>query len=139
MNQAVFRYLPVVPILLGACTEPLAVGDCAEARSLDAALRLPPVDTRYQTVDDLWAEVARQVPGGWGGLFLSEGQATIYLVEPEKRAEATAALYELGIGQPLLDVRDARVIKGALGLRAAVRLVSVLEPSGVDDGRSSVV
>jgi len=100
------------PFSILACSDPVAVGKCDEAaRSLDPSLRLPPV-TEFQTVDDHWSEIARQVPGGWGGFFLVNGQATIYLAAPGKRDEAVAALYALGVGQPQFDVRSAAVFQG---------------------------
>jgi hypothetical protein len=65
-----------------------------------------------QTIDDQWAEIARQVPGGWGGFYLLNGQPTIYLVHPERRDEAVAALYAFGVGQPGFDVRLSAVLRG---------------------------
>ena len=61
------------------------------------------------TIDDEWADIARQVPGGWGGYFfdLEDGTYTTYLVDPSKRDEATAALLDFGI-----DIRQARVKQG---------------------------
>ena len=52
------------------------------------------------------------MPGGWGGFFLVNGQPTIYLVHPEQRDEAVAALYAFGVGQPLHDVRSSAVLRG---------------------------
>ena len=109
IRQAYGSALVVFPIL--ACSDAVGGNSCGEARSLDLSLRLPPV-TGVQTVDDQWAAIARQVPGGWGGVFLVNGQLTIYLVHPEARDEAVAALYGFGIGQPRFDVRTATVLQG---------------------------
>jgi hypothetical protein len=42
------------------------------------------------TIDDQWAAIARQVPGGWGGVWLVDAQPTIFLVHPDRRDEAVA-------------------------------------------------
>jgi len=101
--------LLLLPIL--ACSDPTGDQGCGEARSLDPSLRLPPV-TGWQTMDDHWAAIAREVPGGWGGVFLVDGQPTIYLVHPDKRDDAVAALYALGIGESVFDVRLSTVLQG---------------------------
>lgn len=101
-----------------ACSEAAGPGDCdptapgpsiAQAR-LDS---VPPRPTEPRTVDDEWAAIARQVPGGWGGLFLENQIPTIYLVDPSKREEAIEVLIALGIGGgELFDLREARVRQG---------------------------
>lgn len=101
-----FVLLPIV-----ACSDAVGGDSCSAARSLDASLRLPPV-TGAQTVDDEWAAIARQVPGGWGGAFLVNNQITIYLVHPEARDQAVAALWGFGIGRPQYDVHTATVLQG---------------------------
>ena len=56
--------------------------------------------------------MARQVPGGWGGVFLvSNNTLMIYLVEPTKETEAKTALFSFGVGLPR-DIRTAQVKKG---------------------------
>jgi hypothetical protein len=67
--------------------------------------------TEHKTVDDIWAEIARDVPGGWGGFFLENGAPTIYLVDPSMRSAAVEALYSRGVGE-LFDIREATVWKG---------------------------
>jgi hypothetical protein len=59
----------------------------APAPSLDPALRdaLPPSSA---TGDADWADIARRVPGGWGGFFYEDGTPTIYLVDPSLRDAA---------------------------------------------------
>lgn len=106
VRQALLLLLPIL-----ACSDPTGVPSCGEARSLDPSLRLPPV-TGAQTVDDQWAAIARQVPGGWGGVWLVDAQPTIFLVHPDRRDEAVAALYAFGVGQPGFDVRSAAVLQG---------------------------
>ncbi len=71
-----------------------AVPDLNDAQQvvLDAA-----PDPGMHTPDADWAEIARQVPGGWGGFFFDEeGVPTIYQKDPDKSAEAIPALRELG-------------------------------------------
>jgi hypothetical protein len=109
VRQACGSLLFLLSIL--ACSDPTGARSCGEARSLDPSLRLPPV-TGAQNTDDQWAAIARQVPGGWGGALLVNGQPTIYLVHPEKRDEAVAALYAFGVGQPAFDVRLSAVLQG---------------------------
>jgi hypothetical protein len=76
----------------------------------DLRSSLPPPDPLDRDVQ--WADIARQVPGGWAGIFLDgNGTLTMYLVDPSKEDEAKAALFALGVGLPR-DVRQARVIKG---------------------------
>ena len=58
--------------------------------------------------DDRLAEIARQVPGGYGGRFREDGVVTIYLVHPELLDEAVAVLSQLGEGVGL----QPRVKKG---------------------------
>ena len=72
---------------------------------------VPPQPTELVTVDDRWAAIAREVPGGWGGFFLDGGVPTIYLVEPDLRTEAIDALIAFGIGQEF-DMANARVWRG---------------------------
>jgi hypothetical protein len=55
----------------------------------------------------VFADIARKVPGGWGGYFFEDGIYTTYLVDPSKREEATAALLEFGIY-----IRPGRVKQG---------------------------
>ena len=65
------------------------------AYSLPAALRdsLPPIPSNSPDDDDRWVQSARTVPGGFGGYFMrADGREGIYLKQPEKRAEAVAAL-----------------------------------------------
>lgn len=50
----------------------------------------------HATIDDRHAEIARQVPGGWGGSFVRDGRMHIYLVHPELASEALPKLSALG-------------------------------------------
>lgn len=52
----------------------------------------------HRTVDDETADIARQVPGGYGGRFKEDGLMTISLVHPELKEEAIAALLMLRAG-----------------------------------------
>lgn len=55
---------------------------------------LPAEPTGFLTGDDKQAQIAREVPGGWGGMFFAEGRPTIYLVNPDARDAAVAVLQE---------------------------------------------
>ena len=55
-----------------------------------------PVRQGHETVDDRWAAIARQAPGGWGGVFYVDGRLTIYLVRPEEAEDAIPVLNSLG-------------------------------------------
>lgn len=44
------------------------------------------------TRNRLWAGIARDVPGGWGGIFGEDGVLTMYMVDPSQREEAIEAL-----------------------------------------------
>jgi hypothetical protein len=103
--------------LFAACadspaTAPTACDPNAPGPSLGEEQRatLPP-DPSPPSGDAEWAEIARQVPGGWGGLFKQGGTPVIYLVDPTKQSEAVDALFALGVGQPN-DIRQAIVLKG---------------------------
>ena len=106
----------LITAVLLACSDTTGPGNCdptAPGPSL-AQVRLdsvPPRPTEPRTVDDHWAAIAREVPGGWGGLFLDDGVPTIYLVEPDLRTEAIDALIAFGIGQEF-DMANARVWTG---------------------------
>jgi len=102
--------MALLPLL--SCRYSTETAACGDARSLDASLRLPPVTSAIRTVDDQWADLAREVPGGWSGVFLVSGRPTVYLVRPEQREEALAALYIAGVGLPLFDIRSAEVRQG---------------------------
>lgn len=86
--------------------------ECGEARSLADSLMLPPPPEHARTRNDQWAEIARQIPGGWGGFFVRDGEPTIYLVDPDREDDAVAALYEFGVGLPLFDIRTSQILKG---------------------------
>jgi len=50
-----------------------------------------------QTIDDRYAALSRNVPGGFGGWFIRDSVPTIVLVDPSKRAQAVAALRAAGL------------------------------------------
>lgn len=62
---------------------------------------------QWPNSDQQWADIARRVPGGWGGYFHLDGVSTMYLVEPGLRGEATEALRGEGI-PPATDVLQGR-------------------------------
>lgn len=67
-----------------------------------------PVDSTESNLNTRTAAIARQVPGGWGGSWLSSGRMWIYLVDPSRRDEAVSTLNELGMPTP----PDVRVKQG---------------------------
>lgn len=106
----------IASVAFAACSEstaPLVCDPGAPGPSLAVAKQdsLEPVPTNRRTIDDIWADIARQVPGGWGGFFLENGQPTVFLVQPGRQDEALAALYDAGVGEPF-DVREADVRRG---------------------------
>ena len=45
-----------------------------------------------RTVDDDWADIARQVPGGYAGIILENGTPVVFLVDTTQRQQAIAGL-----------------------------------------------
>ena len=76
-----------------ACTS----DDVAVSLSDDRKASTPP-RTAFLNEDDKSADVARAIPGGWGGpAFFRNGVYYMYLVEPNQRDAAVAALISRGI------------------------------------------
>lgn len=123
-------------LLLAACSDPVSVrplelgfdpedpawiapdGSCgpsAPAVPLPAARRdsLPPPPARPD-MNDQWAAIAREVPGGWGGLLYVDDRLTIVLVEPDQRGAAIRALQRHFSGDPRIasDLSTAQVRRG---------------------------
>jgi hypothetical protein len=90
----------------------------APAYTLPDAARdsLPSGGGEHRTFDEIWADFAREVPGGWGGMFYEQERLTMYLLEPSKRQDAIAALMQLlqgsGWEEVLPDLPSARVKQG---------------------------
>ncbi len=128
--------LALIPV---ACSDPAAPGDPTEpdewlgatwadlgracpadapAFSLSEAARdsVPILDHELGTMDALWAGFAREVPGGWGGLFYKDGRLTMYLVDPDQQDEATASLARLFEGSTWAgyapQLASARILEG---------------------------
>jgi len=91
------------PLDTTAPLEPMALAECT--LNSDRVPPQAPLDS--STPDSRWAEAARQVPGGWGGLFFEDKALTVYLVDPRQQVEAAQALLEFGIG-----ISGARVKQG---------------------------
>jgi hypothetical protein len=79
---------------VGVSDPGLRVRDCAgPATSLPAELAAtlePRPEPRTQ--DEQWADIARQVPGGFAGVLYDNGQPVLMLTRPEEAQEAKAAL-----------------------------------------------
>ena len=74
--------------------------------------RLPPFPPPDDwLINEIWADIARQVPGGWGGVFVVDDQPVHYLVYPDRQDEALAALGALGVDSPFTS-REPAVWKG---------------------------
>ena len=74
--------------------------------------RLPPFPpSGHWTINEIWADIARQVPGGWGGFFVMDDQPVHYLVYPDRKDEALAALDALGVESPFTS-REPAVRQG---------------------------
>jgi hypothetical protein len=77
---------------------------------------LPPAGReRRGSSDEIWVALAREVPGGLGGIFMDGGVGYLWLVDPSKRSEAIAALaagpLALGIRQTGFPLENAVVLK----------------------------
>ena len=74
--------------------------------------RLPPFPPPDDwVINEIWADIARQVPGGWGGFFVRDDQPVHYLVYPDRQDEALAALGALGVDSPFTS-REPAVLQG---------------------------
>lgn len=72
---------------------------------------LPMLVGSEPTVDDRWAAAARDVPGGWGGVYKDGATLVLYLVDTTRLEDATAALVTLGI----LPGTDSRLVTARQG------------------------
>jgi len=91
-----------------------------------------------------WAEVAREVPGRFGGV-LNESGPVIYLVDTTRRADAIAALVARGV-LPVAKGEKARVRQGRWDFAQlydwyrylAVHLPSERVSSAIDEGQNRI-
>jgi hypothetical protein len=80
---------PAWAVIGKTCTPSSSVTAVPRAR-LDSA---PPLTHGpVRTVDDEWADIARQVPGGFAGIILENGTPVIFLVDTTQRQQAFAGL-----------------------------------------------
>ncbi|HXF05791.1 MAG TPA: hypothetical protein VNM72_10305 [Blastocatellia bacterium] len=71
----------------------------------------PQSSRREKTFDDLLLEVARRVPS-FGGMYSdAEGHLFVYLLDPDARAEAEAAIVSV-FGRETIPVEGIRVVRG---------------------------
>jgi hypothetical protein len=93
-----------------ACTaeSPATVLDGARLDSVPADFR-----SRRGYTDEIWVILARQAPGGVGGIFVDEGGAYLWLVDPSKRSEAIAAIAASPLGSGM-----GGFLEGAVVLKA---------------------
>lgn len=80
---------PAWAVIGKTCTPSSPVTAVPRAR-LDSAPLLTHGSDR--TVDDEWADIARQVPGGFAGIILENGTPVIFLVDTTQRQQAFAGL-----------------------------------------------
>jgi len=60
--------------------------------------------------DSTWVRLAREVPGGFAGIYLKHGALVLALTQPEKKLDAIAALTARHLElPPRVDLRDAIV------------------------------
>lgn len=104
---------PVAPIEKPV-RELLRFPDCeGPATSVDAAFDVTlPLETSLRN-HELFAALAKEVPGGFAGVFRNNSQAVLLLTNPARQAEAKAALEPYianlyGIDMAAVDVRTAR-------------------------------
>lgn len=70
----------------------------APAVSVPAAARDSlPRGVVMSNVKSAWAQIAREIPGGFGGVVSEGGVPVIYLVDTTRRSEAVAALVARGV------------------------------------------
>lgn len=65
-----------------------------------------------RNIDDEWADLARAVPGGWGGAFIAGGRFTIWLVDTSQVNLAVQALRPSVTPPPPYSWDDLQVWKG---------------------------
>lgn len=104
---------PVEPIEIAA-RELLRFPDCeGPATSVDAAFDVTlPLET-YLRNHELFAALAREVPGGFAGVFQDKSQPVLLLADPSRQTEAKAALAPYltnlyGLDMATVEVRTAR-------------------------------
>ena len=96
-------------------------------------------------IDETWADIGRQVPGGSGGFFIVDDQRVHYLVNPDREKEALAALSALGVTSPFTS-REAAVRQGRWDIaqlcdwytyvQMAVGWPPGLESANIDESRN---
>src|SRR5881394_112918 len=74
-----------------------------------AARESLPKGVFWSTTEEKWATLARDIPGGFGGIIRKDGAPLVYLVDTTQRAAAIAAL----TGQGALKSSDAPRIRAA--------------------------
>jgi hypothetical protein len=91
-----------------ACT-PESPATVLEGPRLDSL----PLDWRLRRgyTDEIWVTLAREAPGGIGGMFFDRGVGYLWLVDPSKRSEAIAAIAAAGIEPIGFALQDAVVLK----------------------------
>ena len=113
------RWLVLNTMTVLACTAPLdttaplvgpiALADCTlnSVRVLEPA----PLDSSPRNglrPYNRWTAAARQVPGGFGGLFSDNSVHSVYLVDPSQQVEATQALLAFDVDMTLARVKQGR-------------------------------
>lgn len=103
---------PDGPRAAPASARAVRVADCegpAASVPPGALAGLPPRGS-FLTIDDRWADLARQVPGGFAGVFYDAGRPVLMLTDPARAAAAKEALAPHLAGFPVAgaEVRRAR-------------------------------
>lgn len=116
-----------------ACT-----GD-SPATLLDPALRdaIPVAHReRHRSSDSVWVALAKEIPGGVGGIFREGSEDFLFLVDPSKRAEAIAALAATSTGKGLMRMgfrlHDVTVLKARWDFAQLAEWYAYVFPRAID-------
>lgn len=102
--------LAILMMLAGGCS--LFKSDSHKANQDNSSLSKTIEDG--QTIDDLFAEVAKQVPA-FGGMFIdSQGNLSVYLLDPTQKAAAESAIASV-FGRDRIPPNGVRVLPGQYG------------------------
>ena len=113
------RQSNVPPCALSVGCDPNSPGPSIAGAMRDRLPPFPPPEDWL--INEIWADIARQVPGGWGGFIVVDDQPVHYLVYPDRKDEALAALRTLGVTSPFTPDPAEGIVLGGFG--AGARLI----------------
>lgn len=102
------------PELANCCEIAGVAGARVPSIAGDSTSNLDPCDrSRIPTIDDEFACLAKNVPGGFGGAYLDDNlRQVVVLVDPSQREAALSTLHSLRALSADIDWNRARVVKG---------------------------